>query len=198
MKWVGPKMRQWAATEATWAKEREARAKRKQRFEPIEKLGGHIYDGCAWVRGGVYVEFYYNDLRITDATLERLKGLVPVDGLGLSKCRVTDVGLEHLTSMRHLIVLHLDGTHITDVGIEHLKGLAQLEDLDLTDTKVTDAALDHLKGLRHLQWLALDGTHVTAEGVNKLRQALPNCTITWEPPTKDQRQSRAAPDQPGG
>jgi len=35
----------------------------------------------------------------------------------------------------------------------------------------------HLKGLANLQSLSLTGTQVTDEGVQKLQQALPNCTI---------------------
>ena len=52
-----------------------------------------------------------------------------------------------------LIALHLGGTEITDAGLEQLKGLSSLDTLDLTEIKVT------------------------IEGVNKLKQALPDCKI---------------------
>ncbi len=52
-----------------------------------------------------------------------------------------------------LIALHLGGTEITDARLEQLKGLSSLETLDLTETKVT------------------------VEGINKLKQALPDCKM---------------------
>ena len=46
-----------------------------------------------------------------------------------------------------------------------------------------------------LKELWLEGTKVTGNGVSKLQQALPTCKIYWDPPTPDERQSPAAPDQ---
>jgi hypothetical protein len=39
------------------------------------------------------------------------------------------------------------------------------------------------------------GGTITDAGMKNLQQALPKCKIEWEPPTKDERQSPAAPDQ---
>ena len=75
------------------------------------------------------------------------------------------------------------------------RGCTDLERLGLINTTVTDAGLEHVKGLPKLKYLTLWGTKVTDSGVKKLQQALPNCKIYWEPPTKDERQSPAAPDQ---
>ena len=60
----------------------------------------------------------------------------------------------------------------------HLKGLTKLQSLFIGGTQVTDTGLVHLKGLTKLQTLELDGTQVTDEGVKKLKQALPNCSIS--------------------
>lgn len=173
-------------------KQREARAKSWEKFKPIKELGGSVYDGCGWVRGGVYVQF--NDRRVSDATLERLKGLIPIDGLGLTYCKITDAGLEHLKGMSQLSVLRLEYTQITDVGLEHLKDLTRLEWLALDGTQVTDNGLEHLTGLTRLAQLTLDGTQVTAAGAKKLQQILPGCEIDWSPPTPDEQESSAKPD----
>jgi hypothetical protein len=87
-------------------------------------------------------------------------------------------------------------TQVTDEKLENLKRLDRLEQLDLFGNyQVTDVGLDHLKVLPQLQEVYLGGTAVTDAGVKKLQQALPNCKITWKPPTKYERQSPAAPDQ---
>jgi hypothetical protein len=173
--WGGLKIKQCMEDTATRAKEEDARAKRKQELEPIRKLGGTVYDGCSTVHGGVYVAF--DSDRVNDATLERLKGLPPIDGLDFSGCHITDAGLAHLKGMPQLIVLELDDTKVTNAGLADVKGLAKLESLSLNNTAVTDAGLDNLKGLTQLRWLDLDGTGVTDEGVKRLQIALPNCHI---------------------
>jgi hypothetical protein len=43
---------------------------------------------------------------------------------------------------------------------------------------VTDAGLKELAALKNLQWLFLNGTQVTTEGVNQMRKALPQCSIS--------------------
>ncbi len=85
---------------------------------------------------------------------------------------------------------------VTDRELEHLKGLSQLRRLYLFRTSITDAGLEDLKGLGQLRVIELLDTNVTDAGVKRLQQALPTCVIDWCPPTKDERQSPAAPDQP--
>ena len=76
----------------------------------------------------------------------------------------------------------MDGTKVTDAGLADLRGLSNLQSLDLKETRVTDAGLVHLKGLSNLQSLDLNGTKVTYAGVERLRRALPKCSIAWNPP----------------
>jgi hypothetical protein len=92
----------------------------------------------------------------------------------------------------------IEASTITDADIECIRDLPHLRWLRLNLSSITDAGLENLKGLSRLERLFIEDTKVTEEGVEKLQQALPNCKIYWEPPTKDKRQSRAAPDQPGG
>jgi hypothetical protein len=118
-----------------------------------------------------------------------------VETVGFVGPRITDTSLENLNGLSQVHVLKLYAPNITDKGLENIKGLSQLEEVTLEKTKVTDAGLEHLKGLNNLRDLDLKNTKVTDEGVKKLQQALPNCKIEWDPPTKDERQSPAAPDQ---
>ena len=97
---------------------------------------------------------------VTDAGLNRLRGLPQLRELDLGGTEVTDAGLEHLKGLRQLEKLDLYDTGITDAGLEHLKGLRQLQKLGLSGTEVTDAGLEHLKGLRQLRTLDLRLTKV--------------------------------------
>jgi hypothetical protein len=47
---------------------------------------------------------------------------------------------------------------------------------------VTDAGLDALKSLRQLEDLSLADANVSPLAVKRLREALPRCKITWDPP----------------
>ena len=67
--------------------------------------------------------------------------------------------------------------------------------LILCGTDVSDKDLLTLATMRGLSGVELRHSLVTEEGARKLRQALPHCSIYWEPPAKDERQSPAAPDQ---
>lgn len=68
-------------------------------------------------------------------------------------------------------------------------------EIDLYDSQVSDAQLDDIIALISPHGrLILTNSRVTAEGVKKLRQALPNCSISWRPPTKDGRRTQAKPD----
>jgi hypothetical protein len=155
--------------------------------------------GLAHLKGLAQLQrLMLDDTQITDAGLAHLTGLARLRWLRLNGTGITDHGLEHLKGLHQLEVLSLTDTKITDVGLAHLKELARLEVLSLTNTQVTDAGLEHLKGLLQLKQLYLDRTHIADAGVKKLQQALPKCRIYWEPPTSDERQRRAAPDQPGG
>jgi hypothetical protein len=196
----------------SWFAVRMKRAReQKAAVEEIRKLGGLVayeYHGPAWLQSSLGVDFFGTVCGVslvrspvTDAGLERLKGLTQLqmltlegpqitdgglenlegmsqlESLCLSDTKVTDAGLKHLRVLTKLQTLYLKGTLVTDAGLEHLEGLTQLPRLWLNRTRVTDAGLDHLKGLTQLRWLDLSVTRVTDEGVKRLQQVLPNCKI---------------------
>jgi len=71
--------------------------------------------------------------------------------------------------------------------MQNLNGLTRLRELEVRGDSVTDAGLKPLYALTELRYQDIQATKVTADGVKKLQQALPNCKITWEPPTPDAR-----------
>ena len=141
---------------------------------------------------------FFGASTVTDAQIECFQGLTGFRSVDLSKTQITDASLKVVGGFTRLENLYVSSTRITDSGLSNVKGLTRLQWLTLNDTAVTDSALEHLKGLSRLRWLDLRGTRVTERGVKRLEQALPDCGVTWEPPTKDEPRSGAAPGQPGG
>ena len=109
----------------SWVAMKMQQSKRQREAEvAIEKLGGNV----SWDPGSTPVSFgdeffgtkmlvWLDDTQVTDAWLENIKKMPPI------QC------------------LYLEGTQVTDVGLEHLKGLSQLKGLELGYTQLTDAGL---------------------------------------------------------
>ena len=116
----------------------------------------------------------------TEAELEHLVGEFPrLRQLWLVETKITGAGLEHLKGLTQLQDLEFHKARITDAGLEQLKGLTQLQFLELCGTDITDAGLVHLRGLTNLRSLDITGTQVTYPAVERLRQALPNCSVEY-------------------
>lgn len=130
-----------------------------------------------------------------DSQLALLTDLEHLRSLHLGGTDVTDEGLRHLAGMASLQRLHLEKTKVSDAGLAHLAGLESLSYLNLYQTGVTDSGLVHLEGLASLRNLYLWQTEVTPEGAEKLRQALPDCSIDlgWEEPAEPADSAEAEP-----
>jgi hypothetical protein len=116
-------------------------------------------------------------------------------GLARDRSRVTDAAFAKIERLTELRVLGFWEAEVTDAGLQHVQALKGLQQLVLQHMPITDAGLEHLRGLTQLKQLVLASTWGTDQGVKRLQQALPDCRITWEPPTKDERQSPPSADQ---
>ena len=67
-------------------------------------------------------------------------------------------------------------------------------EVDVRNCQITDAGLKYIITLNPQRRLRLGKSTVTEEGMKKLRHALPNCEVDWEPQPGDGRQNRAATD----
>jgi len=86
-------------------------------------------------------------------------------------------------------VLNNFGT-VDDDTLLAIANFTSLEQLWLNgDISITDASLDHLKGLKHLRELSLADAPVSAQAVEQLRRSLPDCEISWVPPTPNKHDS---------
>lgn len=138
---------------------------------------------------------------VTAESLGVVGDLPNLDTLSLSGRRFAPTALAALAPATKLQKLFLQDTSTNDDSLVHLQGLDQLEMLGLARTQVTDRGLVELVQLRGLKYLSLNGlpisdagvdslcrmstltelevvqTDISSEGLQRLRDALPDCTI---------------------
>ena len=119
-----------------------------------------------------------SDTNVTGSGLEGLH-LPQCEWLNLSRTKIADDQLRHLSRAPKLEVLELDETAISERGLVHLQALKNLQNLSLEGTFVTDAAVDALRSFTTLQQLSVRGTRLTPDGIRRLSQALPQCRIDY-------------------
>ncbi len=112
---------------------------------------------------------FLGDTAVTDAGLVRLQGLPGLTRLFLGGSKgVTDAGMVHLRGMVSLQILGIDRTEMTDAGLAHLKGLTGVTTLWASNTKVTAAGLSHLEGMKGLRELDLTNTAAADAGLKSV------------------------------
>jgi tRNA A-37 threonylcarbamoyl transferase component Bud32 len=111
----------------------------------------------------------FENKRVRDDDLAKLKKLKDLVRLDLNFTEVGDAGLEHLKGLKVLGILLLSGTNVTDNGLKHLKGLPYLSHLDLNDTQITDDGLEQLKRIPTLSILYLYKTMISDAGLASLK-----------------------------
>ncbi len=101
----------------------------------------------------------------TDDDVASLRNSKLITWISLSSTQITDVSLDHLSTINGLEVLKLSNTAITDAGLKKLMALPKLDYLFLGDTRITDDGLSHLAQIPTLTYLEIHQTDVTDEGI---------------------------------
>jgi uncharacterized protein (TIGR03067 family) len=115
--------------------------------------------------------------KVSDADLKYLASFAELDSVSLVQTSVGNAGMKHLAAVHNLKRLNLSMTEVDDTGLEALTGLSHLELLDLIGTGITDASVNTLSKLTGLKDVDLDLTRVTSQGKERLRKALPGCSV---------------------
>ena len=122
---------------------------------------------------------------------------------------ITDEGIKSIAALKSLRYLRLYGATVSDQGFLYMKDITTLEHLELVNTGITDkclpllknmpnlsflallhearlgstfteAGLDNLKSLTKLKKLYLCGGWASKAAIEKLQEALPDCTISTD------------------
>lgn len=121
-------------------------------------------------------------IKVTNSGLQKLTTLNRLQSLDLSGSEITSEGLATaLPAWRELRRLNLWNVQgIDDTIARHLEELEGLEMLDLSRTALTDEGLMELANNASLHRLYVSRTNVTAAGVAAFREANPSCWISWD------------------
>jgi hypothetical protein len=78
---------------------------------------------------------------------------------------ISDAGLRHLSQLKNLETLLLNGTKVTDSGLKTIASLKELKHIFLSHCKIQGSGLESLAGLKHLEHLSLSGTRVKIDAL---------------------------------
>lgn len=136
---------------------------------------------------------YTNGPTIDDSTLGCIVKIPHVKSLCLRWANVTDAGMKHISQLRDLRHLRLEGTQVSDASGKLFSQLSSLESLDVRKSKLTEAGLMHLKTLTKFEHLDLDCTQITTASVPWLSE-MPNLKSIFIDEVDFDRRSRVPND----
>lgn len=116
---------------------------------------------------------------LNNSQLEQIARLESLKFLDVSSTLITDPGLQTLSQCRSLTTIRLRYVSIGDPGLLSLRSLTSLTSLNLDGTNITDSSVPALTQFAKLEKLSLKHTAVSQPAVQRLRNALPECTIEY-------------------
>jgi len=136
-----------------------------------EKGGAHYIE-----LGGVKIGIDERRVEIRECGLTSIDGIQRMTRLSvliLSGNNISDIS--PLSEMTHLTTVNLSGNHITDLSA--LGSLKNLAWLIISNNQIAD--ITPLLGLTSLRNLYINGNPVSNDDVERLRDALPKCSVVF-------------------
>lgn len=124
---------------------------------------------------------HLNNIPLTDELVGRLAHLDNLVQLGLLETGLSDAAVIHLQKLVNLESLWLGGNQISDAGLKNLTPLEKLTHLAIQELDLTDKCIDDLVKFKALRTLLVTDTQITADGVRRLKEAIPDCRVSWGP-----------------
>ena len=117
------------------------------------------------------------EAHVTDEGLANLCSITSLESLVICDTGVTDEGFKQLPKLVNLKELDISLNAITQDCLKHLKSLSSIEELRMSDTAVDDDAVADLVALKSLKFLDVADTAISDKGMERLREALPECDV---------------------
>ncbi len=125
-------------------------------------------------------EINVNNTMFGQLGFRHLTGMKHLELLSAGNAQVTDDALKGIRGCTELRILQLSGNNVTDQGFKLLNGLKSLETLDVDGNKLfSDFTLDKLDSFKTLKTLKIQDTACTLAGIQKLKQAIPDCVVQF-------------------
>ena len=145
----------------------------------LEKLN---LDGCGRLTNKELVRQLTKCGQLTSLTLERaspqiiaaIAALPRLEELRIRSALSIEGG-RVLARLQGLRILEINGAEFEDTHVAELLALRTLKELYLSRTGITDAGVRRLEVLVGLQLFVCVDTKVTDDGLNRLKDAIPNC-----------------------
>jgi Leucine-rich repeat (LRR) protein len=119
----------------------------------------------------------HNCAQVTDRGLDVLANYGSLRQLTLQGVAAKGAAIQKLPHPERLTSLSLAQSGVTDAELAGIARLTHLETLNLSQTAVSDKAIAVLSKLASLKRLTIAQTRVSDEGAERLRKALPHCTV---------------------
>lgn len=120
--------------------------------------------------------------RLKEEDLTAISTLSRLESLGLSDCSIRNVSF--LSGLNSLTFLQISDNKVAD--LTPLAGLKVLKTLYIDNNPITD--FSPLYGLSGLRTLSMKGIDVTLDQLDKLREALPECSVYADEPISEVRE----------
>ncbi len=119
----------------------------------------------------------YQCVSVTDEGLKILAGYTQLEHLTLRDVAAKGSALAKLPHPEKLVSLNMAQSGIGDAEVRGIVKMTNLQSLNLSETTLTDAAIESLSKMGSVKQLMLTQTGISAEGMERLRRALPECSI---------------------
>lgn len=119
---------------------------------------------------------------VDEHSFKHLSRLRRVQHIRLQGRPIRDASMSIVGRWRGLRSASFQGTQITDIGVAKLANCVQLEELSLRSTSLTDGCVDVLIKLKHLNRLDVSRCGLSPKAIQRLREALPDCKINTRDP----------------
>ena len=121
------------------------------------------------------------ETKITDNSLDSIKGLALLELLDLSETPITDAVATVLYRLPRVRILGLYATRITDLAMESISKLPRLESLNISlNPQITDSGFSCLANSRQLKSVEIHGTEISDAAVKEFSIQYPNVLIVTD------------------